>query len=146
MSSRRAELVEEQPSSGFVSSIHATKGANRSSDALMGSQCMSVKGQWSVQDLPDGNYHLLRKTGKMQKSSPLRSFINGITNYRMWGLAACYAYSFGVEVRSSKDCTIDLVPHLHTNMMLPGCRLFSASAEPQQPSCCMPSACCTTDH
>ncbi|KAK9842928.1 hypothetical protein WJX74_004522 [Apatococcus lobatus] len=50
------------------------------------------------QDLPDGNYHLLKRTGKMQKAKPLRQFWNGITNYRMWGLAACYAYSFGVEL------------------------------------------------
>lgn len=53
-----------------------------------------------MQDLPDGNYHLLKRTGKMQKGKPLRQFWNGITNYRMWGLAACYAYSFGVEVGS----------------------------------------------
>ena len=41
---------------------------------------------------------MLKRTGKMQKGKPLRQFWNGITNYRMWGLAACYAYSFGVEV------------------------------------------------
>ena len=53
-----------------------------------------------MQDCPDGQYHTLEKTGKKQRSKPWRELYNGVTNYRMWGLAACYAYSFGVEVRS----------------------------------------------
>jgi len=51
-----------------------------------------------MQDCPDGQYHTLEKTGKKQRSKPWRELYNGFTNYRMWGLAACYAYSFGVEV------------------------------------------------
>lgn len=45
-----------------------------------------------------GQYSSLEKSGKKQRSKPLRELYNGITNYRMWGLAACYAYTFGVEV------------------------------------------------
>ena len=51
------------------------------------------------QDTPDGEYAHLERSGKKQKSKPWREMYNGITNYRMWGLAACYAYTFGVEVR-----------------------------------------------
>ena len=51
-----------------------------------------------LQDCPDGNYASLEKSGKKQKSKPWRELYNGFCNYRMWGLAACYAYSFGVEV------------------------------------------------
>ena len=51
-----------------------------------------------LQDCPDGNYASLERSGKKQKSKPWRELYNGFCNYRMWGLAACYAYSFGVEV------------------------------------------------
>ncbi|CAL5220962.1 g3068 [Coccomyxa viridis] len=50
------------------------------------------------QDCPDGNYASLERSGKKQKSKPWRELYNGFCNYRMWGLAACYAYSFGVEL------------------------------------------------
>ena len=52
------------------------------------------------QDTPDGDYAHLERSGKKQKSKPWRELYNGITNYRMWGLAACYAYTFGVEARA----------------------------------------------
>lgn len=45
-----------------------------------------------------GQYSSLERSGKKQRSKPWRELYNGITNYRMWGLAACYAYTFGVEV------------------------------------------------
>ena len=32
------------------------------------------------------------------KANPLRELGVSFCNYRMYGLAACYAYSFGVEV------------------------------------------------
>ena len=63
----------------------------------------------AAQDCPDGQYSTLEKSGKKQRSKPLREMYNGFTNYRMWGLAACYAYSFGVEVRSPPQCTNALV-------------------------------------
>ena len=40
---------------------------------------------------------MLEKSGKKQKSKIWRELYNGLTNYRMYGLAACYAYTFGVE-------------------------------------------------
>ena len=63
-----------------------------------------------LQDCPDGNYASLERSGKKQKSKPWRELYNGFCNYRMWGLAACYAYSFGVEVR-------DPPPSLHYSLM-----------------------------
>lgn len=51
-----------------------------------------------LQDCPIGQYSQLEKKGKKQKSKIWRELWNGISNYRMWGLAACYAYTFGVEV------------------------------------------------
>lgn len=52
----------------------------------------------SLQDLPDGNYSHLEKSGKKAKAKPFRELGVSFCNYRMYGLAACYAYSFGVEV------------------------------------------------
>ena len=51
-----------------------------------------------MQDTPDGSYAALEKKGKKQKANLLKELLNGFTNYRIWLLAACYAYSFGVEV------------------------------------------------
>ena len=53
-----------------------------------------------IQDTPDGSYAALEKKGKKQKANLLKELLNGFTNYRIWLLAACYAYSFGVEVHS----------------------------------------------
>ena len=42
---------------------------------------------------------MLEKKGKKQKANLFKELFNGLCNYRIWLLAACYAYSFGVEVR-----------------------------------------------
>ena len=63
-----------------------------------------------VQDAPDGSYAQLEKKGKKQKANLLKEMLNGLTNYRIWLLAACYAYSFGVEVRASCNCAC--CPHV----------------------------------
>ena len=55
-----------------------------------------------LQDTPDGSYADLEKKGKKQKANLFKELFNGLTNYRVWLLAACYAYSFGVEVRLFK--------------------------------------------
>eukprot|EP00891_Asterochloris_glomerata_P003456 jgi/Astpho2/3456/Aster-07053 len=64
--------------------------------------CMHIGSALAIlafgQDTPDGNWAELERTGKKQKQKFWREMFNGLTNYRVWGLALCYAYSFGVEL------------------------------------------------
>ncbi|KAK9839619.1 hypothetical protein WJX81_001376 [Elliptochloris bilobata] len=62
-----------------------------------------------AQDLPDGQYNHLEKSGKKAKANPLRELAAGLTNYRMYGLAACYAYSFGLALDNA------LAPYFEKN-------------------------------
>jgi len=50
------------------------------------------------QDLPDGQYAFLKKTGQMEDVSPWKVLRIGVTNYRMWILTLTYGFCFGVEL------------------------------------------------
>ncbi|XP_054808795.1 high affinity nitrate transporter 2.5-like [Prosopis cineraria] len=50
------------------------------------------------QDLPDGNFHTLKKSGEKVKDDFNRVLFFGISNYRGWILALTYGYCFGVEL------------------------------------------------
>lgn len=50
------------------------------------------------QDLPDGNYHELKKKGVQPKNNLGRELAVALGNYRTWIIMSCYAFSFGVEL------------------------------------------------
>ncbi|KAJ3679621.1 hypothetical protein LUZ60_017632 [Juncus effusus] len=50
------------------------------------------------EDLPDGNYNKLHKSGDKHKDSFAKVFKYAVTNYRGWILALTYGYCFGVEL------------------------------------------------
>ncbi|KAK6139213.1 hypothetical protein DH2020_027049 [Rehmannia glutinosa] len=50
------------------------------------------------QDLPDGNYSQLHKSGDKHKDNFARVFHHAVGNYRGWILALTYGYCFGVEL------------------------------------------------
>jgi len=50
------------------------------------------------QDMPDGNFYGLHKSGEKAKDKFSWVFYYGVTNYRGWILALTYGYCFGVEL------------------------------------------------
>ncbi|XP_010695867.2 high affinity nitrate transporter 2.5-like [Beta vulgaris subsp. vulgaris] len=50
------------------------------------------------QDMPDGNFQQLHKSGDKYKDSFSKVIYHGLTNYRGWITALCYGYCFGVEL------------------------------------------------
>ncbi|KAM4109783.1 hypothetical protein ACJW30_03G145800 [Castanea mollissima] len=50
------------------------------------------------QDMPDGNFHGLKKSGEKARDKFSWVFYYGFTNYRGWILALTYGYCFGVEL------------------------------------------------
>ncbi|OIV93722.1 hypothetical protein TanjilG_16573 [Lupinus angustifolius] len=50
------------------------------------------------QDMPNGNFNRLKKSGEQPKDEFSRVLYHGITNYRGWILALTYGYCFGVEL------------------------------------------------
>ncbi|CAK9158149.1 unnamed protein product [Ilex paraguariensis] len=50
------------------------------------------------QDMPDGNFSRLQKSGDKHKDNFNKIFRNAITNYRGWILLLTYGYCFGVEL------------------------------------------------
>ena len=78
-----------------------------------------------LQDTPDGSYFDLEKKGKKQKANLLKEMINGLTNYRVWLLAACYAYSFGVEVTDFSSPVLESCKPNTCVMIESGCEVHA---------------------
>ncbi len=49
-------------------------------------------------DLPEGNYRDLERTGKKEKTNPAKTMFRAVTNWRVWILFLLYAGCFGVEL------------------------------------------------
>lgn len=64
-------------------------------------------GKW-LQDLPDGNFRELQKSGRKQKASLNRTSLRVLYDYRMWALCGVYAYSFGTELALNNVLGISL--------------------------------------
>merc|ERR1711998_171428 len=58
-----------------------------------------------AQDLPDGQYAALKKSGAMEQPNGTVSMIQGLKNYRMWVLVASYGMCFGVELTMNNVVT-----------------------------------------
>ena len=63
------------------------------------------------QDLPDGNYAELRKSGQMDKSKSHMEIWAAVKNYRTWVMVLTYGYCFGVELTVDNN----IAPYLHDN-------------------------------
>ncbi|XP_010528104.1 PREDICTED: high affinity nitrate transporter 2.5 [Tarenaya hassleriana] len=50
------------------------------------------------QDLPDGDYSKLQKSGVKEKDNIWKVIFHGVSNYRGWITALAYGYCFGVEL------------------------------------------------
>ncbi|KAL2920883.1 High affinity nitrate transporter 2.5, partial [Bienertia sinuspersici] len=50
------------------------------------------------QDLPDGNFHQLQKSGNMHKDNASKVLYHGVTNYRSWITTLGYRFCFRVEL------------------------------------------------
>mmetsp|Transcript_29028 Transcript_29028/g.40086 ORF Transcript_29028/g.40086 Transcript_29028/m.40086 type:complete len:534 (+) Transcript_29028:106-1707(+) len=60
---------------------------------VMGIACLALG-----QDLPDGQYAMLKKTGQMDKPNGALTIQVGASNYRAWVLTLTYGFCFGVEL------------------------------------------------
>lgn len=67
--------------------------------------CAGAACLFCAQDLPDGQYAALKKSGVMKKQSPLGSFLCGVRNYRTWIMVVQYGFCFGVELTMNNVVT-----------------------------------------
>lgn len=72
------------------------------------------------QDLPNGNYAELKKSGKKQKGNTLLELKAGMLNYRTWILVLSYGYCFGVELTVKNTISTYLYDQFSLNIRTAG--------------------------
>lgn len=72
------------------------------------------------QDLPDGNFHQLQKSGEMHKDNASKVLYHGVTNYRSWITALGYGFCFGVELAVNNIVAYYFYDRFNLNLNLAG--------------------------
>ncbi|KAL2924491.1 High affinity nitrate transporter 2.5 [Bienertia sinuspersici] len=72
------------------------------------------------QDLPDGNFHQLQKSGNMHKDNASKVLYHGVTNYRSWITALGYGFCFGVELAVNNIVAYYFYDRFNLNLYISG--------------------------
>jgi NNP family nitrate/nitrite transporter-like MFS transporter len=72
------------------------------------------------QDMPDGNYAALRKSGTMKKVNAWRTWSAAIGNYRTWVMTLAYGYCFGVELTVDNVLPQYMYDQFHLDLHIAG--------------------------
>lgn len=73
-----------------------------------------------AQDLPDGQYREVIRSGQMAKANGMKVFIQGCKNYRMWCMVATYGFCFGVELTMNNIIAPYLFDQFSLNLEIAG--------------------------
>ncbi|XP_021773273.1 high affinity nitrate transporter 2.5-like [Chenopodium quinoa] len=72
------------------------------------------------QDLPDGNFLKLQKSGEMHKDNARKIVYHAVTNYRGWITAIGYGFCFGVELAVTNIIVSYFYDRFNLNLNLAG--------------------------
>ena len=72
------------------------------------------------QDMPDGQYVQVKKTGQLEDKSAGQVFMIGCQNYRMWVLVVLYAFCFGIELTMNEIAASYFFDHFDLDLKVAG--------------------------